>query len=697
MLSALRPKLMSKQAIWLLALLLVWTPPESAAQAPPRQVQPADPEDPPVDDGVDVISASKRQERLVNAPVTMSVISEEVIGNAPAQSLTDLLRLVPGVNSVRTSARDVNITTRSATGTLSDSTLVLLDGRSVYQDFFGFVLWDFLPVDTTEIKQVEVIRGPASAVWGANAMTGVVNVITKTPMEMAEEAGRKESTNVSIRFGQFDRSRTGERFEGGGLFSINATHASAVSDRFAYKVSAGVMTQEPLLRPIGNVPGTSTPYPSFENRGTTQPRLDARVDYDTPAKKETLVLAAGMSGTEGIIHTGLGPLDIQRGSTLKYGRLTYTRDRTKLQIFVNALDAESPVLLLSGLDGQALALTFENQAYDVELSDSRVHDRHILSYGGNYRHNSFNISMAPRGDSRDEGGAYVQEEIFLSQRARWAVRWVVGTRVDVFDVLDKAVLSPRTALLLKPRPGQTIRFSFNRAFRAPSFINSYLDTAFLTRVDLAAGGQISFPSVATGNLDLKEEDITAYEVGYIGEFKRMTLGAAVYVNRMRNMIQFTQIASFTSDTPSRFTYRNFESIRDRGLELSIERSLTKTVSAFANYSWQDDPKPTGFDIAELNLQPAQRFNAGVGFTGVRYFGNLSGSFVDRAFWQDVDPRYVGFTDAYSTIDGGFGVRSTDGTMTVAVRGKNLFNKTLREHVFGDLIKRAVTGEVIFRF
>ena len=192
MLSAFRPPLMSKQAIWLLALLLVWTPPESAAQAPPSQVQQADPVVPPVvDEGVDVISASKRQERLVNAPVTMSVITEEVIGNAPAQSLTDLLRLVPGVNSVRTSARDVNLTTRSATGTLSDSTLVLLDGRSVYQDFFGFVLWDFLPVDTTEIKQVEVIRGPASAVWGANAMTGVVNVITKTPREMAEEAGRK--------------------------------------------------------------------------------------------------------------------------------------------------------------------------------------------------------------------------------------------------------------------------------------------------------------------------------------------------------------------------------------------------------------------------------------------------------------------------------------------------------------------------
>ena len=63
----------------------------------------------------------------------------------------------------------------------------------------------------------------------------------------------------------------------------------------------------------------------------------------------------------------------------------------------------------------------------------------------------------------------------------------MGTRIDLFDVLDRAVISPRTAFLVKPRPNQTIRFSFNRAFRAPSFINSFLETGFLTQVDLGAG------------------------------------------------------------------------------------------------------------------------------------------------------------------------------------------------------------------
>ena len=97
---------------------------------------------------------------------------------------------------------------------------------------------------------------------------------------------------------------------------MNATHAHAPSDRFAYKVSAGVLTQESFLRPVGTVPGKTTPYPPFENSGTTQPRLDARADYDFTDKRQKIILAGGIAGTDGIIHTGLGPLDIQRGSTL---------------------------------------------------------------------------------------------------------------------------------------------------------------------------------------------------------------------------------------------------------------------------------------------------------------------------------------------------------------------------------------------
>jgi hypothetical protein len=149
--------------------------------------------------------------------------------------------------------------------------------------------------------------------------------------------------------------------------------------------------------------------------------------------------------------------------------------------------------------------------------------------------------------------------------------------------------------------------------------------------------------------------------------------------------------------PSRFTYRNFDNVTDRGVELSADASMTPSISAFANYSWQANPRPAGFHISELNLPPAHRFNVGVSGTRGRYFANMSASFVDSAFWQDVLPGYQGTTNAYTLIDGGIGARSVDRRMTVAFRGKNLLNKPVQQHVFGDIIRRTVTGEVRFDF
>ena len=136
-----------------------------------------------------VVSATKSDTALIDAPATISVVTSEVLASTPAQNYGDLLRSLPGVNVIQMSARDVNVTSRQGTSTLTNSQLVLLDGRSIYLDFFGLVLWDFLPANMSDIKQIEVIRGPASAVWGANALTGVVNIITKTPRAGAGHDG----------------------------------------------------------------------------------------------------------------------------------------------------------------------------------------------------------------------------------------------------------------------------------------------------------------------------------------------------------------------------------------------------------------------------------------------------------------------------------------------------------------------------
>jgi iron complex outermembrane receptor protein len=521
-------------------------PAGQADQQKPPEKKPGEPEQKPLltYEETIVVTASKVEQALINAPATMSVLDQKLLASAPAQNYGDLLRQVPGVNVSQMSARDVNITSRGATSSLSTGQLALVDGRSIYQDFFGFVAWDFLPINFAEVKQIEVIRGPASAVWGANALYGVVNVITKTPREM-------QGTTVTMGVGGFDQTPKGGSDGGtGSLFSLNGTYGQAVNDRWAYKLSAGVLTMDPLPRPTGTIDNRfQTPYPPYTNKGTTQPKFDVRADWDGD-HNQRVVVAGGLAGTDGIMQSGIGPFDIQSGSVLGYGKINYTRGALRANFFVNALDGNATNLLTVGPTGAPLEFVFKNNTYDFEFGNARAFGTtHVLSYGGNIRHNGFELSIAPRETARNEGGIYGQDEIFLHDR----FRAVLGARVDWFDVLDGAVLSPRVALMFKPLTDQTVRVSYNRAYRAPSMINNFLAVDVVNQIDLGAinpllaGQKFNFVTAANGNPDLKEVVLDAYEVGYTGQVQdRYTVSAAVYYNILRDDVFFTQTGVYSS-------------------------------------------------------------------------------------------------------------------------------------------------------
>ena len=251
-----------------------------------------------------------------------------MLASTPAQNYGDLLRSLPGVNVIQLSARDVNITNRQGTSTLSNSQLVLLDDRSIYLDFFGLVLWDFLPANMSDIKQIEVIRGPASAVWGANALTGVVNMITKIA---ARGAGHDRVAQRRV-------LRSRHRIDGrqGRRHAVRrATPRSRgrPTTIWSYRVSAGYFNSDPLPRPTGRIPlipdprdptppSAAAPIRSeprgrsgtaFENEGTSQPKFDARVDQEI--KGGASRIRAASPAPSGIIHTGIGPFTIQPGSS----------------------------------------------------------------------------------------------------------------------------------------------------------------------------------------------------------------------------------------------------------------------------------------------------------------------------------------------------------------------------------------------
>jgi len=711
------------------------TPQQPRAQQPTPQQPAQKPEDeqPPVFTEQVVVTAARVEQQLVNAPATVSVITSEVIQSTPATNYAELFRSVPGVNISQTSARDFNITMRSAASTLSTSQLALVDGRSIYLDFFGFIMWDLLPVNPNEIRQIEVIRGPASAVWGANAMNGVINFISKTPRELAGDS-------VTISFGAFDRSVHGSEAKAGKMFSINGTHAQAVNDRWAYKISAGGYTSDDFARPIGVIPGTNTPYPDFPNHGTTQPKFDGRVDYDPPGGTYKLTVAGGYAGTSGTIHTGIGPFDLDNDVGLGYATMRYSRGALKFNFFTNLLNGDASALLSVDQNGRPILFNFNTHTYDFELGNATtIGTRQVVSYGGNYRHNDFNLSIAPRGKNRAEGGAYVQDEIFLNN----TLRFNVGARVDKFDVIDDPVFSPRVAVIIKPVASHAIRVSYNKAFRSPSLINNFLDVGIIEPIELgrinpafAPLGTFPIPVRAVGNEDLKQESIEAFEIGYTGNVRnRATISAAVYWTRNEDEIFFTQTARYralsppvgwlqalrilppaqalgileilppacasptapctTGGLPSEFSYRNLGVNRNKGFEIGIEGIAAEGLNVFANYSFQAKPDPD-FDISEVNLPPTNRFNIGVNYNKDRFLGNASVSYVDEAFFHVV-LEIRGATEPYTQVNGAFGVRWLDGKVTSSIKVINLANEEIQSHIFGDVIKRQVIGELRFQF
>jgi outer membrane receptor protein involved in Fe transport len=701
--------------------------PQTTAQQPkpdPKDAQ--KPDQPQKYEETVVVSASRAEEKLVNAPSTMSVITANQIEVAPSQNFAELLRAVPGVNITQISARDINLTSRGSTGTLATGQLALLDGRSLYQDFFGFVMWDFLPVNLNEIKQVEVIRGPASAVWGANALNGVVNVITKSPREM-------QGTSAVLGFGTFDRA-DGE--DSGSLWYISGTHAAAINDRWAFKLSAGGYSQDALSRPTGPIPctfsevcsGTRGTYPGFTNKGSTQPKFDARVDYDFPDGRK-LSFSGGVAGTDGMMHSGIGPFDIDAGTVMGYAKANYVQGGLRATAFTNILRGDATNLLSRDpLTGVQIPFSFTTNTYDIDVSNVQAFaGRHAVSYGGNFRLNFSDLSIAPTSDDRTEFGLFGQDEIFLSNM----FRWVVGARVDRFDYIDDFVFSPRTTFMIKPQENHTFRISYNRAYRSPSVINNHLNLFIGEPIDIrglavavglpptAVPNPYTLPINITGNPDLQEQSLDAFEVGYSASIGRTILSAAFYHNWVKNEILFTEdpTGRYTATNPpanwplppalinfvpgqsltGRFTYMNFGKSTQQGFELGANSQVNDEFNLFANYSWQGKPDPKDFDLSELNIPAKHRFNLGAGWAPGRFLTNLSISYSGAAFWQDVltDP-YHGTTDAYTLVNAGVGYRWND-QFTTSVKATNLGNDDVQQHVFGDITKRQIMAELRVNF
>ena len=389
------------------------------------------------------------------------------------------------------------------------------------------------------------------------------------------------------------------------------------------------------------------------------------------------------------------------------------------------MNGDASGLLAIGTDGQPILFKFNTKTYDVELGNiNTIGTRNVLSYGGNVRFNNFDLSIAPRGDSRTEIGGYIQDEIFLNDK----VRLSLGARVDKFDNIDDPVFSPRAALILKPKADHAMRVSYNKAFRSPSLINNFLETTIINQFNLGAinpaltGVAYNFPVRAIGNEDLTEESTQSFEVAYTGVISnRATVSAAVYFTKNRDEIFFTQTGRYRAAAPppgwplppvvlevlpppcatavvhhrrpavgvqlpqSRHgEEQGLRARRRRRGQPGAQRLRQLFVSGRARAGLRavgDQPAADQPLQRRLQLQPGP------------LLGNLSVSYVDDAFLQDVlDARFAGPTEAYTQVNGAFGVKFLRDKLTATIKVINLLDEDIQSHVFGDILKRQVIGE-----
>jgi iron complex outermembrane receptor protein len=636
-----------------------------------------------------IVTASRSAETLANAPATVTVIPSREIEARAADDVGDLFAGTAGLNATRLNARDMSFDFRTASGILARSQLVLIDGRVMNSEGFGIVLWDLLPVQFEDIAQVELIGTPGSAVWGANALTGVINIRTKSPSETPGGMASVGFGNVGVRHGR--------------------VRWADARGRMSYRVSASSFHEDswerdPLLPDGSPMPNDA----KFPNQGTTQTKVNGRVDWQ--GKLGHLWSAYGeLADSSGIVFTPTGPNALaDSGSYSTFAGLTYSSDPVEAKIYWNQARGDT-VSVLFGDDFHATANTIVG---DV-VGRRALGARHALSVGGTVTLSGFDLTLAPGDSFRSAVGGFAEDQIALTPKATWTI----GARVDKFDTMDVTV-SPRTSLVFRPAPRHAVRVAFNRAYRAPSLIENFASTRLDTAVPIIPGlPPVVFSTLVTGNRDLHPETSRAFEVGLTSSIgSRTSVSATAYVNSTRDFVRFYTVesygpslpppgwplpAAFVPVVPKTLTWLNVGTVRNAGMELTGRVELPYRLSARGSYSYQSDPVASRLDPRfplVINRPPTNMINGGLIYSGARWQGSVDASYVDEAYWSDIlDARFWGWTRSFFLLNARVGYPLRGTPARVSVSATNLLDRRIKQHVFGDIIGRKLSAEVRYRF
>jgi outer membrane receptor for ferrienterochelin and colicin len=658
-----------------------------------------------------VVTASRVAQSPLDAPNSTSIITEQDIRLSGITKIPELLRRLAGVDIMETTGSQTEVSLRGFNQRLSNKVLVLVNGRSVYVDLIGATLWATLSVAVEDIERIEVVRGPGSALYGADAFNGVINIITKKPGE--------GGSGINVGYGDDNTSH-------------GSVWASGRDNELAYRITAGYDYLPRWSREVPEGRSDVHLYDTDQNMSQQTERIDGTVSR-TIGKDVTLSLQGGFaSGSAELL--GIGPVNDLILSPFQAGDLSATLNAKHIEarVFWNHYQGDNG--LNAAYVGQSLLPSSYNLSVvdvetqyigDFETGKGIQHDLHV---GLNYRLKTVHWTYQAADELENHGGFFVHDEVKLGKRFA-----LIGDyRADYDPYLDAIIQSPRGSVLFHPSDQSTIRALVGTAVRTPDFLEEYLGIPVQLPV---TGGALISEGQRSDNpsFKLKPEQVLSTEVGYLNsESDYFTVDSAAFYNHADNLIELApnraitvgdlaspQVPTQPSDSTGFYPLflGGFENQCQQydvyGAELGARVFPVEGVDFYANTTLmdikQDNSRCTAAQLALLaNDARTSAVKVNTGLQLRSKFG-LDGSidvhYVSPQDWaeqvEDLAKQRIEYQsfhlDAYTLVNASVGYRFLQNKADIRGVAFNLLDDQHREHPFGQVLDRRLMAFFSYKF
>jgi iron complex outermembrane recepter protein len=557
---------------------------------------------------ITVTSVAKRDQRLSDAAAAVFVITQEDIRRSGVTSIPDALAMAPGIQVSKISASKWSVSSRGFAGFTSNKLLVLIDGRSVYSPAYSGVFWDAQNTLLEDIDRIEVVRGPGGTLWGANAVNGVINIITKKAEDtqgglVRASLGNEGSGSGAVRYG-------------GKIGETTFARAYATYDEFAANRLRGSggdandswQPKQTGFRMDGKVGGP--------NDWTLQGDL-----YDNRGDQQVYPYWVNAS----VFPEDLADRPYAKGGNL-LGRWRQEMDGGRALTFKAYYDYNDRSDAVFNLQFTTIDLDLQ---YETKLGQS-----HNLTMGAGYRSvqgefdETYQVALPDRND--DLYSALLQDEISLVADRLWLT---LGSKYEHNDYTGNE-WQPSAKLLWKPAARHSLWTSVSRAVRTPSIVEQY-GRVLMGRYPIYFGGyylgdgNINF----VGNPNFDSEVVYAYEGGYRWQATdTLSFDLAIFHNEYEEI--YTVLPTRSGfDVNNRFV--NASSGSGEGFEIAVDWKATSWLSLALAYAYLET------DLTNEAYVGSQAGSAWVAKSSPKNQGSLRASIALAPDWRlNLWARYV---------------------------------------------------------